>query len=77
MISYNRASADLVDRFALHEKAGVELGATTHWAPRPCSGSAVLDAVAETVMVGRALRRPDFAIAGAGQWHGSKSAHIA
>ncbi|WP_347302319.1 SulP family inorganic anion transporter [Croceibacterium sp. TMG7-5b_MA50] len=27
---YNRASADLVDRFALHDKTGVELGATPH-----------------------------------------------
>jgi len=30
VIGYNRASADLVDRFALHDKTGVELGATPH-----------------------------------------------
>ncbi|MFC3441993.1 SulP family inorganic anion transporter [Sphingobium rhizovicinum] len=27
---YNRASADLIDRFALHDKTGVELGAAPH-----------------------------------------------
>ncbi len=27
---YNRASADLIDRFALHDKTGVELGAVPH-----------------------------------------------
>ena len=27
---YNRASADLVDRFALHDKTGVELGIAPH-----------------------------------------------
>ena len=30
VIGYNRASADLVDRFARHDKTGVELGATPH-----------------------------------------------
>jgi SulP family sulfate permease len=30
MIGYNRASADLVDRFALHDKTGVELGVVPH-----------------------------------------------
>lgn len=30
IIGYNRASADLVDRFALHDKTGVELGAVPH-----------------------------------------------
>ena len=30
VIGYNRASADLVDRFALHDKTGVELGAVPH-----------------------------------------------
>lgn len=30
VIGYNRASADLIDRFALHDKTGVELGATPH-----------------------------------------------
>jgi sulfate permease, SulP family len=30
VVGYNRASADLVDRFALHDKTGVELGATPH-----------------------------------------------
>lgn len=30
VIGYNRASADLVDRFALHDKTGVESGAVPH-----------------------------------------------
>ena len=30
VVGYNRASADLVDRFALHDKTGVELGAVPH-----------------------------------------------
>ena len=30
VIGYNRASADLVDRFALHDKTGVELGIAPH-----------------------------------------------
>ncbi len=30
VIGYNRASADLVDRFALHDKTGVELGVVPH-----------------------------------------------
>lgn len=30
VIGYNRASADLVDRFALYDKTGVELGAVPH-----------------------------------------------
>lgn len=30
VIGYNRASADLVDRFALHDKTGVELGVIPH-----------------------------------------------
>jgi len=30
VIGYNRASSDLVDRFALHDKTGVELGAVPH-----------------------------------------------
>ncbi|MCD2316305.1 SulP family inorganic anion transporter [Sphingomonas sp. IC-11] len=30
VIGYNEASADLVDRFALHDKTGVELGAVPH-----------------------------------------------
>jgi SulP family sulfate permease len=30
VIGYNRASADLVDRFALHDKTGVEIGAVPH-----------------------------------------------
>ena len=30
VVGYNRASADLVDRFALHDKTGVELGAFPH-----------------------------------------------
>ncbi len=30
VIGYNRASADLVDRFALHDKTGVEMGITPH-----------------------------------------------
>jgi SulP family sulfate permease len=29
-IGYNRASADIVDRFALHDKTGVEIGAVPH-----------------------------------------------
>jgi sulfate permease, SulP family len=30
VIGYNRASADLIDRFALHDKTGVEMGAIPH-----------------------------------------------
>ncbi|MGP7794447.1 SulP family inorganic anion transporter [Sphingomonas sp. CLY1604] len=30
VIGYNRASADLIDRFALHDKTGFELGAVPH-----------------------------------------------
>ncbi len=30
VIGYNRASADLVDKFALHDKTGVEMGAVPH-----------------------------------------------
>jgi SulP family sulfate permease len=30
MIGYNRASADIVDRFALHDKTGVETGFAPH-----------------------------------------------
>jgi len=30
VIGYNRASADLIDRFALHDKTGVEIGAVPH-----------------------------------------------
>lgn len=30
VIGYNKASADLVDRFAMHDKTGVELGAVPH-----------------------------------------------
>ena len=30
VIGYNQASADLVDRFALHDKTGFELGAVPH-----------------------------------------------
>jgi SulP family sulfate permease len=30
VIGYNQASADLVDRFALHDKTGVELGVVPH-----------------------------------------------
>ena len=30
IIGYNRASADLIDRFALHDKTGVELGVVPH-----------------------------------------------
>ena len=30
MIGYNRASADIVDRFALHDKTGVEIGLAPH-----------------------------------------------
>jgi SulP family sulfate permease len=30
MVGYNRASADLVDRFALHDKTGVEIGLAPH-----------------------------------------------
>jgi len=27
MVGYNRASADIVDRYALHDKTGFEIGA--------------------------------------------------
>lgn len=30
VIGYNRASADLIDRFAMHDKTGVELGVVPH-----------------------------------------------
>jgi SulP family sulfate permease len=30
MLSYNRASPDIIDRFALHDKTGVESGAVSH-----------------------------------------------
>jgi SulP family sulfate permease len=30
LAGYNRASADLVDRFALHDKTGVEIGLAPH-----------------------------------------------
>ena len=30
VVGYNRASADIVDRFALHDKTGVETGAVPH-----------------------------------------------
>ena len=30
MVGYNRASADIVDRFALHDKTGFEVGAVPH-----------------------------------------------
>src|SRR5690606_37335020 len=30
VIGYNRASADIVDRFALHDKTGVEMGLAPH-----------------------------------------------
>ncbi len=30
VVGYNRASADLIDRFALHDKTGVESGAVPH-----------------------------------------------
>ena len=30
VIGYNDASADIIDRFALHDKTGVELGAVPH-----------------------------------------------
>jgi len=30
IVGYNRASADIVDRFALHDKTGVELGTVPH-----------------------------------------------
>lgn len=30
MIGYNNASADLIGRFALHDKTGVELGTMPH-----------------------------------------------
>ena len=30
VIGYNEASADLIDRFALHDKTGVELGVVPH-----------------------------------------------
>ncbi len=30
VVGYNRASADLIDRFALHDKTGVEMGLAPH-----------------------------------------------
>jgi SulP family sulfate permease len=30
MVGYNQASADIVDRFALHDKTGFELGVVPH-----------------------------------------------
>lgn len=30
MVGYNHASADIIDRFALHDKTGVEFGAIPH-----------------------------------------------
>jgi SulP family sulfate permease len=30
VIGYNQASADIIDRFALHDKTGVELGVVPH-----------------------------------------------
>jgi SulP family sulfate permease len=30
IVGYNRASADIVDRFALHDKTGVEMGLAPH-----------------------------------------------
>jgi SulP family sulfate permease len=30
MIGYNRASADIIDKFALHDKTGFEIGAVPH-----------------------------------------------
>ncbi|WP_374145888.1 STAS domain-containing protein, partial [Sphingomonas sp. 28-63-12] len=30
VIGYNRASADIIDRFALHDKTGFETGAVPH-----------------------------------------------
>jgi sulfate permease, SulP family len=30
MVGYNRASADIIDRFALHDKTGFEIGAVPH-----------------------------------------------
>ncbi len=30
VVGYNRASADLIDRFALHDKTGVEMGVVPH-----------------------------------------------
>lgn len=30
VVGYNRASADIIDRFALHDKTGVEIGAVPH-----------------------------------------------
>jgi SulP family sulfate permease len=30
MVGYNRASADIVDKFALHDKTGFEIGAVPH-----------------------------------------------
>ena len=30
VVGYNRASADIVDKFALHDKTGYELGAVPH-----------------------------------------------
>jgi len=38
VIGYNRTSADLVDRFALHDKTGVELGVVPHCGV-PCAGT--------------------------------------
>ena len=30
VVGYNRASADIVDRYALHDKTGFELGVSPH-----------------------------------------------
>ncbi len=30
VVGYNRASADIIDRFALHDKTGFALGASPH-----------------------------------------------
>ena len=30
LVGYNRASADIVDRYALHDKTGFEIGAVPH-----------------------------------------------
>jgi sulfate permease, SulP family len=30
VVGYNRASADIIDRFALHDKTGFELGVSPH-----------------------------------------------
>jgi SulP family sulfate permease len=30
MVGYNRASADIVDKFGLHDKTGFEIGAVPH-----------------------------------------------